>query len=659
MDATYQFVHPGVTVMWAGTIGYLWQYREYPNDAGGQVEWRGTDLPEIFAAHGRSALDMLVSLRLVLTFLSALVLTGAFLCAVRLLGRWFAFAGFLLIALDPFHMAHSRLLHLDGLSTNLMLLSVLAFLNHIADRRRSDLIISGVAAGLAWLTRSANLVLGPFMVLTVIIELVPLRRYQRSQFRQELLAWLRSLAVWTGIGLAVFVALWPAMWSSPIRTLELMLSGTIDLASEAHERQVFFAGEILTNDPGWHFYPLVALWRTNPVVLIGLFLALMAALLPKSFGQYLPRRPLLQLGIFAVVYALILTAGEKKLDRYLLPTQTSLDVIAGAGWVAAAFWLARGAGTFPATNRLFRYASIALVTVGLTGAVATAASARPYYINYYNPLLGGSEGAREAMMVGWGEGMDLVANELLKQPGIDELHITAGPWHHSLKYFVPSPVEKSEYNLDDQSIRQWAWTDIWVVSYPEVQRQLFASELLTFFQSLSPMATIELDGNEYAWVYDLRTAPLPDYFLESELPIVDWGDFLRYVGTRISSQVYAPGDRVNVTLYFQTLAPSGSPMRAEVRLLDPSGQVIDQDNDIAEKPDRERTIWPEVQSLTVPESAAPGTYEVVLSVTDDSTGQPLPATRAADGTPQPAEIVIKTIDVGITADESDTEPPSD
>ena len=54
-------------------------------------------------------------------------------CHVRLLGFWAALCGFVLMAFDPFHLAHSRLLHLDGLVSSFMLLAVIAFVSHLFD----------------------------------------------------------------------------------------------------------------------------------------------------------------------------------------------------------------------------------------------------------------------------------------------------------------------------------------------------------------------------------------------------------------------------------------------------------------------------------------------------------------------------------------------
>ncbi len=69
----------------------------------------------------------------------------AYLSAVRLVGLLPALVGFLLLAFDPFLIALSRLLHVDGLVSALMLLSLLAWLNYLYNGRRFvDLLLSAV-----------------------------------------------------------------------------------------------------------------------------------------------------------------------------------------------------------------------------------------------------------------------------------------------------------------------------------------------------------------------------------------------------------------------------------------------------------------------------------------------------------------------------------
>ena len=52
--------------------------------------------------------------------------------------------------------------------------------------------------------------------------------------------------------------------------------------------------------------------------------------------------------------------------------------------------------------------------------LALTVSSYPYYLTYYNPLLGGIRKAQEVMTVGWGEGLNEAARYLKDQPDISK-----------------------------------------------------------------------------------------------------------------------------------------------------------------------------------------------------------------------------------------------
>ena len=117
--------------------------------------------------------DVLASGRFftVLFIVIASVLT--FWYCLKLFGLIPALLGILLIALDPFTISLSRLLHLDGLVSALMLLSLLAFMRSMYQSRRTvDLLVSAVAAGLSWLTKSPAFFLIPFIGALVLLNLI-------------------------------------------------------------------------------------------------------------------------------------------------------------------------------------------------------------------------------------------------------------------------------------------------------------------------------------------------------------------------------------------------------------------------------------------------------------------------------------------------------
>jgi hypothetical protein len=176
---TYQLEHPGVTTMWAGTAGFLWRYPAYAREAPGQIAWWAAEAGPVLRSLGHEPLELLTAGRVFMVLAITAVLAAAFVPAVSLFGFWPALVGFLLIAADPFHIAHSRLLHLDGLLSSLMLLSLLALLKYLLrGGRPANLVVSGVAAGLAWLTKSPTLFLVPFVGLLVLLELWSRRRQQ-------------------------------------------------------------------------------------------------------------------------------------------------------------------------------------------------------------------------------------------------------------------------------------------------------------------------------------------------------------------------------------------------------------------------------------------------------------------------------------------------
>ena len=286
---------------------------------------------------GLNALDLLKTGRAFMVAGVVITLALAFLEAVRLIGLLPAILGFLLIAFDPFLIALSRLLHLDGLVSALMLFSLLAWLNFL-DRgnRVGDLALSAIAAGLSWLTKSPALFLLPFVGLTCLLELGRAWRKENTFPRALLWRLARSGLVWSGIGVLVFILFFPATWVDPVNTLRQIFAGAARYAYEGHDSITFFNGVVYSSGiPDWRFYPVNYFWRATPPVVIGLLLLVIALLLPRKFPlTQAQKMTTLRLGLFAMLFTVFITFGAKKFDRYLLPVFAPLDLLAGSGWVA-------------------------------------------------------------------------------------------------------------------------------------------------------------------------------------------------------------------------------------------------------------------------------------------------------------------------------------
>jgi len=93
--------------------------------------------------------------KLPIALITATGVIGVYLLVKALFSRPIAFLSVILIAIDPFYLAHSRVLQLDALTSTFVTLSLLSLLLYLTHGRHSGyLIFSGSMAGLAFLSKS-------------------------------------------------------------------------------------------------------------------------------------------------------------------------------------------------------------------------------------------------------------------------------------------------------------------------------------------------------------------------------------------------------------------------------------------------------------------------------------------------------------------------
>ena len=509
---TFQREHPGVTITWAGMAGLLWRFPGYFKIAPGQLA-SPADFDQVLGRYEKSPLALLVAGRtfVVLAIVAALGL--AYLYAARLLGFLPALFAFLIVAFDPFSIALSRLLHLDGLLSALMLLALLTFSCYLFHgRRRFDLIVSALAAGLACLTKSPAFFLAPFFGLLLLIHglltywtLTGKSAATMGIAMRQIWRTFSLLLLWSVVAAAVFTLLWPAMWVDPLGSLGRVFSTAITYAAEGHERGNFFNGAIYADgNLPWTFYPVAYVWRATPIALCGLVLAVLALVAGRRLE--LPRERLRLMAIlilFALLFTVFISLGAKKFDRYLLPVFAPLDLVAGLGWFTlmeglyqrlsrpvSAAW--RNLGAFSLVG--------AFLLIHLTGVLQTF----PYYLNYYNPLLGGSRRAASIMMVGWGEGLDQAARYLNSISIAKGVRVLSWYGEGCFSYFYAGATDTFG---DDYAYTNLRSTDYVVLYVNEWQRRLPGEKFLDIFQRLSPEHVVRIGGIEYARIYNLQDAP--------------------------------------------------------------------------------------------------------------------------------------------------------
>jgi 4-amino-4-deoxy-L-arabinose transferase-like glycosyltransferase len=445
-----------------------------------------------------------------------LALCLAYLYARRLLGLLPALAGFTLLAFDPFHIALSRVLHLDGVYGSLALLSLLAYLVYLRHRRLGHLVFSAAAGSLAMLTKSPGLFTAAAVGLAAGLDawskLRSLPRPVSGQLRR--LAWQAAWPwlAWLGAAALVFTVAWPAMWVQPLHTLGEVFGLARQFTESGHESALFFNGKVVQDGnfgvASTYFYPLTYLWRTTPVTLAGLGLALALAWMRRPpFDQPQARRQALSLLLLALVFAVGLSIPEKKFDRYLIPVYPPLDLLAGCG-------LAGLAGAVGQSRLRLRLAFSGALLAACAAQAASALSVAPYYFTYYNPLLGGSRKVPEVMQVGWGEGLDQAARYLNQKPGARDLQVITLYSTGCFSYYFNGTARSFSY---DSLAHQDEWERTRAADYALVyighrQRRL-SGDILDWLDTLQPEHSIWIDGLEMVRIY-----PIPKIIPSSDPP---------------------------------------------------------------------------------------------------------------------------------------------
>ncbi len=528
---TFTREHPGVTTMWAGTLGFLWRYPEYVWETPGPLT-DSTQIEQVLRANGVEPIDVLEGGRVFVVLIVVVTLVIAFLLAINLFGVWPVLLGFIFIALDPFLVGLTRILHLDGLMSSFMLLSVLGFLNYLnvspkdirGRNRWIYLTISGVAAGLSWLTKSPALFLAPFLVLVALLDYLWRSYRQRKFAKEELWEMTKALVYWAIVGCAVFVLLFPAMWVTPYQVLERIIAEATTSASGGHTTTVFFDGRLISGDPaiptypqkykgnfyyplsylGHRFYPLAYFWRVTPAVLAGLAALLVGLIGGKNDPKIRIRIWIIgALGLFVILFMIFMDLGAKKFDRYLLPIFLPLDLLAGLGLVIVVRW-ARD----KFDNTYIKVFIPLLAGILIVLQILYTSVTFPYFLSFYNPLMGGGKKAQEVMMVGWGEGLDQAARYLNLNRESQDFKVLSYYPDGCFSYFFDGETIHAASEWDETSERL-AYVDFVVLYIHQWQRQLPFSEMLDFFDELTPVEVITINDIAYAEIYDMREVLLP------------------------------------------------------------------------------------------------------------------------------------------------------
>lgn len=247
----------------------------------------------------------------------------------------------------------------------------------------------------------------------------------------------------------------------------------------------------------------------------------------------------------------------------------------------------------------------------VTAAITNLIWYHPYYLAYYNPLLGGGEVAQRVLPVGWGEGLELAAAFIAAQPDGRDRPVAVF-YQPVMKPFAPAGVAPL------QAVQQPQQID-YAVTYVEQTQRNTKPELHAPFRSLKPIHVVRIHGIDYAWVYQV---PPP----VTAMPEVDFGDTVHLRGYDLDTSAARASGVLTVTLVWEALArPDNSSLFMFIHVMNDAGERVAQ-VDVPLGTER----WPlrawqpgryvsMVQHISLPPDLPAGTYRLATGVYDPQT----------------------------------------
>lgn len=400
-EQTVQRYHPGVILMWVGTAGvkiynlyYELYYGMSPPD---------NNIAAVFGLH-------FVQKTLVVIVVGIAV-ASIFYVLRKEFSLKYATVFTLLLIVEPFYVALTRVFHLEGLMSTFMLASFVWLFAYLINSKRNHLALSAFFASLAFLTKTSSLFLIPFSALIIVIHEYRLRKKLLLSIKESIKPYL----IWLGISIGFFILLWPAMWVAPHKVLQTLFSGIFETGIEKGHGQIYFGKFV--EDPGVAFYLITFFFRSSVYLLVGLIGYIFAY---KKFATDKIKIFSFYAILFAVLYVVEMTIPSKKLDRYLLPSITSLLLVSAFFYD----WLLEFAVKKIRFVKNYFIATIIL----FIPAILCAIYIHPDYFSYYNPLFGGLRTGVKIIEPKWMIGQrevieyfeQLKANEAIEEFAPDE-----------------------------------------------------------------------------------------------------------------------------------------------------------------------------------------------------------------------------------------------
>ncbi len=502
-NTVYEY-QPAVTTMWIVTAALMIYFPQYRGLGQGYLEYEKGALDPFMLQHGKDPLILLRDARLLQVLLIAFLLVVLFYLLQRLLSKPIAFFSILLVSFDPFFLGQSRLLDHEAMLALFILVSVLALTIYLfQDRKLIFLILSGLAAGFAQLTKSSGIALLAPVGVLLLIQLIQ----ERAAFGKAILNALRIFGIWLAALIVTYIVFWPGMWVAPGKMLYEVYGNAFSYAFEGARLKAI--GDVESQPSlSLSLSGIGALlsdisWRTTFITWLGI---LFGILFPFTRRRELvrPNARWLALTLLATALAFVIMFGlaqGRNSPHYTLTSYGALNLLAGMGWYYAVQWIGQRLGFLRSD-----WSRYAVLCAAVLVQIWSAAAFYPYYFTYRNPALYALSSDKRYPQFAYGEGLELAAQYLAKLPRAEESTALVYYARGCFSYFYPGQTTRFKpYYVDAdhvQDLLDSLHEADYLVLYNAVQGKLEKYDrLISALADVKPIKEIWLNGYKYATVY--------------------------------------------------------------------------------------------------------------------------------------------------------------
>ncbi|MBC7876667.1 MAG: phospholipid carrier-dependent glycosyltransferase [Anaerolineales bacterium] len=504
-NTLYEY-HPGVTNTWIVATAMHFYFPEYRGMGQGYFDPLKPKFEEFMRQNGKESIDLVRDSRLIQAGVLAILAVTGFLLLRLLIDQKAAFLSIALATISPFFLGHSRLLNIEGMLSMFVLVSFLGmqvYLNR--ERKWGYLLLSGIAFGLAQLSKSSSIVVLGLVGLMLFVGL-----FKKNDRSPGVKIWdaIRIFMIWLVIAALVYFILWPGMWVAPGKMLADVYGNAFSYAFQGARLEVTqelqpSSFSLVTGFAGIAKFIGSWLSSSTPLTWLGLIFATFA-LFSKNKEQ-LPspiKSTLVYLAILGGLFiAMFGVAKGRNSSHYILSSYVCFDVMAGIGWWYLWIWLQ---SQWSILNRA--YATIAVFILLIAAQIGFGLPYAPYYFTYKSPL------TSQPATFGYGEGYSEAADYLAQKPNAQELRAYVYSGMGTFSFFFPGEtlVFKRVYLIekDFSVITEEMQTSDYLVLYPIVsEQQPETQQVFDALQGVQPEKIIYINGLEYVTIYKVTDIP--------------------------------------------------------------------------------------------------------------------------------------------------------